>query len=99
VVAAVQVTVGDREEMADLAIGVVDDGVENRHLAQPGVVVTTREGDQVHLLVQVNPQLAHAGAERPVAHHRWRDNVPPGGAGDQVRGHLAACQGPGGEVP
>jgi S-formylglutathione hydrolase FrmB len=37
-VAPVQVPVGDREQVPDLAVGVVDHRVEDRHLAQPGVI-------------------------------------------------------------
>jgi hypothetical protein len=99
VVTPVQVAVNDREQVADLAVGVVDHGVEDRHVAQPGVVLAAGQGDQVHLLVQVDPQLAHPGAERAVAHHRRRHDVPAGGAGDHVRGHLAPGQGAVREVP
>jgi hypothetical protein len=98
-VAPVQVAVGDREQVTDLAVRVVDDGVEDRHLAQAHVVIAPGQGDKVHLLVQVDPQLAHARPERPVAHHRRRHYVPAGGAGDHVRGYLAIGQGPGREVP
>ena len=47
-VTAVQVAVGDREQVPDLAVRVVDDRVEHRHLPQPPVVAAAGEGDVVH---------------------------------------------------
>ena len=87
-----------RQQVAALAVGVVDDGVEDRHPAQVGVVAAGQHG-QVDLLVDVDPQLAHAGPERPVAEDRRRHDVPAGGGADLVRGDLAVGQRAVGEVP
>ena len=59
-------------------------------------------GDDRHrLLVGVGlpPQLHHPRAVGPVAAQRRRDDVPPGGLGDQVGGDLTVGEGAVGEVP
>ncbi len=99
VVAAVQVAVGDGQEMADLPVGVVDHRVEDRHFPQRLVVGAAGERDQVDGLVEVDPELAHARAERAVAHDRGGHEVPAGRPGDDVGGDLAAGQGAVREVP
>ena len=66
------------QQVAALAVGVVDDGVEDRHPAQVRVVAAGELG-QVDGLVDVDPQLAHARAERALAHHGGRHDVPAGG--------------------
>ena len=99
VVAAVQVAVGDGEQVTDLPVGVVDHRVEDRHLPQRLVVRAAGKRDQVDALVQVDPQLAHAGAERPVAHDRRRDKVPAGRPADDVGRDLPAGQGAAREIP
>jgi hypothetical protein len=55
VIAAVQVAVGDRQQVADLPVSVVHHGVEHGHLAQPGVIAAAGQRDQVHLGVHVDP--------------------------------------------
>ena len=47
----------------------------------------------------LDPLLAHAGAEGPVAQHRARHQVPAGRDADQVGGHLARGEGAVREVP
>jgi S-formylglutathione hydrolase FrmB len=98
-VAPVQVPVRDGEQVPDLAVRVVDHGVEHRHLAQPRVVGAPCERDQVDGRIRLDPQLAHARPVRPVPHHGRRHDVPPGGSRYGVGGHLAPRQGPGGKVP
>jgi hypothetical protein len=98
-VASVQVAVGNREQVTDLAVGVVDHRVEGGHLAQPGVVRAAGQGHQVNPVVNLDPQLAHARAERAVPHYRRRDDIPSAGPRDHVGRHLAPGKGPGREVP
>jgi len=99
VVAAVQVAVGDRQQVADLPVRVVDDRVEDGQVAQRLMIGSAGEGDEVDGVVDVNPELAHAGAERPLAHYRRRHEIPAGGPADEVGRHLAASQRAGREIP
>ena len=59
VVDALDPPVGAGQQVAALAVGVVDHGVEDRHPAQVRVVAAGQLG-QVDRLVDVDPQLAHA---------------------------------------
>ena len=92
-------TLGCWQQVPDLSVGVVDHRVEHGHRSQPGVPAVPGEGDQVHRGVGVDPELAHAGAERAVPVHGRRDDVPARDAGDLVGGELAACQRAVREVP
>ncbi len=94
---AEDVAVGQGQEVADLAIRVVYDGIENGHPAQAGVVADDHL-DQVHAIVGTDPLLDHPRPERPLTEHRGRDDAPAAGLGDQERGDLATGQGPDGEV-
>ena len=76
VVDAVHVAVGRREQVAALAVGVVDHRVEHGHPAQGGRSARISRR-QVDGLVDVDPQLHHARAERAVPQHRRRHHVQP----------------------
>jgi len=89
VVDRVQVAARDRQEVTALAVRVVHDRVEDRHPAQRGQVAAD-ERRQVHLGVDVHPQLHHAGAEGPVAQHGGRDHAPAGRLRHQVGRDLPA---------
>jgi hypothetical protein len=54
-VTAVQVSVGHRKQVADLAVGIVHHGVEHRHVPQPGVVGAAGQRDEVDARVVVDP--------------------------------------------
>ena len=99
VIAAEQMAAARRQQVPDFPVGVVHDRIEDRQVTQAGVVAAAREVDQVHLRVDVDPELAHARAVGTVAHHRRRHHVPPGRAGDDVGGDLPPGQRPGREVP
>ena len=99
VVTAVQMPVGDRQQVTDLPVGVVHHRVEHGHVAQARVVGAAGQRDQVHVGVVVNPQLAHAGAERPVPHDRRRDHVPAGRTRHHVGRDLPAGERAHREVP
>ena len=81
----------DRQDVAALAIGVVHDRVEDRHPAQPRVVVDDHRHD-VDLGIGIDERLDHALAERPVAQDRRRDDAPAGRLRDVPGGDLAARQ-------
>lgn len=87
------VSSGDRQQVAALPVGVVDDRIEDRDPAQPRVVVDD-EGHDVDVVVDIDPELERARAERPVAHDRWRHDLPAGGGRDEVGGDLAPGKGP-----
>ena len=91
--------VGDRQQMTDLAVGVVHHRVEHGHVPQARVVGAAGQRDQVHVGVVVDPQLAHARPERPVPHDRRRDHVPAGRARYHIGRDLPAGQRAHREVP
>ena len=99
VIATVEVPVGSRQQVADLAIGVVHHGIEDGHVAQRRVVGPAGQRDNVHRLVSVDPQLAHTGTEGAVAEHGRRHHRESAGHRHPVGGHLPAGQRAGREVP
>jgi len=98
VVAAVDVAVAGRQQVPDLAVGVVDDGVEHRHPPDRRVV-RPRQRHQVDVRVGLHPQLHHAGPVGAVAVHGGRHDVPAHRLRHRVRGDLAPGQGAVREVP
>src|ERR1035437_1178605 len=64
----------ERQQMSTLAIGVVEDGVEDRDSTQFWQVETGQLHD-VDGRIDFPPQLHHSGPERTVAHDRRRDYV------------------------
>ena len=86
------------QQVAALAVGVVDHGVEERHPPQLRAIAA-HQPLEVDALVDVDPQLDHAGAERAVAHHGRRHDVPAGGLRHLVGRELAAGQRAVREVP
>ena len=99
VVAAIQVSVGHGQQVTDLPVSIVHHGVEHGHLAKAWVIGAARQGNQVRVGVVIDPQLAHAGPERPVAHDRGRDHIPAGRARYRVGRDLPARQRARGEIP
>jgi hypothetical protein len=99
VVTAVEPFGADRQQVADLAVRVVDHGVEHGHVPEHLVIGAPRQGHQVRLGVGVDPQLAHARAERAIPVHGRRDQVPARRPGHRVRGHFPAGQGALWEIP
>ena len=91
------VAAGDRQQMAALAIGVVDDGVEDRDPAQAGVVLDDHRHD-VLAIVGVDPELDHALTERALPEDGGRHDRPAGHLRHEVGGDLAPGQGAVGEV-
>ena len=84
--------------MAALAVRVVHRRVEDRHPAQPGVVLDDHR-DDVDVRVDVDPELERALAERAVAQDRRRDDPPADRLADDVPGRdLAVGQRPVREV-
>ena len=115
------------QDVAALAVGVVEDHVEHGHPAQP-LVVGVRRGRPAHrrsrgrrapaarcraaragaitstsvrrvVVDGVDPELHHAGAERPLAQHGRRHDAPAGGLRHREGRDLAAGQGAVREVP
>ncbi len=99
VVTSVEPVRVDRQQVADLAVRVVDHGVEHGHVPEHLVVRPAGQGHQVHAGVRLDPQLAHARAERAVAVHGRRHQVPAGGPGHRVGGYLPAGQRAVWEIP
>ena len=98
VVDALHESVRTRQQVTALAVGVVDDGVQHDHALEVRVL-GTNEQTEVHRLVDVDPQLAHARSEGSVPHDgRWHES-PAGRLGDDVRRDLASRQRSLGEVP
>ena len=98
-VAAVQVAVGDRQQVADLPVGVVDDRVEDRHLAQPAwslrrasATRSTSGSRSIHSWHMPGPN----GPSRMTV---GGTKFQPARPGHRVGGDLPARQGPGREVP
>ena len=84
VVDAVHVAVRERQEVADLAVGVVDDGIEDGHPPEARIIADD-ELDPVDRIVGMDPLLDHALAERSVPQdRRWHDR-PTHGLGDEER--------------
>ena len=73
-----------RQQVSALAVAVVDQGVEDRDPPQRSVVAL-HQGDEVNTLVDVHPDLHHAGTDRAIAPDRRRDDRPPQGLGDDDR--------------
>src|SRR5258708_1101064 len=65
-IAAEQLAVAVRQEMADLAVGVVHHGIEDGHVPQCRMVIAAGERDDIHRLVRLDPQLAHAAPQPAV---------------------------------
>ena len=91
------VAVRRRQEVAALAIGVVDRGVEHGDPAQSWVVVDDHR-DHVDRGIDVDPELQGAVAERPVAADRRRDDRPAHRLADEICGDLAMGKGFVGEI-
>src|SRR5436305_4662261 len=87
-VTAEDMTFRRRQQVPTLAVRVVDDRVEDRHPAER-VDVTAREHAEAERLVDVDPELTHAGAEPPVAQYRRRHDAPPECFGHGVRRDLS----------
>ncbi len=87
----------DRQDVTALAVSVVDGRIEDRHPPQAWVVLVD-PADDVDRLVGLDERLDHPVAERTVAQHGGRDDVPAARLGDEVGGDLAAGQRPIGEV-
>ena len=94
---AEDMAIGQRQDVADLAIGVVDDGIEDGHRSQPGVVGDDHL-DSVGGFVGVDPLLDHALAEWAVAEDGRRNDAPAHRLRDEKGGDLPAGQGAGREV-
>jgi hypothetical protein len=102
--------VGDRVEDRDapklVVVGVDEDdlvtvAVVGLQHGPPSLGDRSWGNDVDHAVVRIvlDPQLAHALAERPVAQNRGWHKVPAGGGREEVRRHLAACEAAVGEVP
>ena len=81
----------DRQEVAGLPIGVVDDRVEQRDAAQAGIVPVDHV-DDVGRRIDLDPGLEHALAGRAVAQERRRHDAPAERLRDEERGDLAPRQ-------
>src|SRR3972149_4850599 len=99
VVHAEQATVRQGQQVAPLAIGVVDHRVEEGDAPQPRGAGAERL-DEVHLRVRLDPLLGHPGTQGAgLAERGRRNHVPSGGLRDEVCGHLAVGERAVGEVP
>lgn len=87
----------DRQDVAALAIRVVHHRVQDRHAAEPCVVLDDH-GHDVHLGIRLDEGLDHPLAEWPVAQDCRRHDPPTARLGDVPGGHLAAGQRPVREV-
>ena len=97
VVDAVDVAARDRQQVAGLAIRVVDRRVEHRDRPQ-ALVLVDHEPHRVDGRVDLDPQLDHALAERAVAEHGRRDDAPAAGLRHRERRDLAPGERPVREV-
>ena len=93
----VEMAAGDRQQVAGLPIGVVEDRVEHRDPAQSQVVAVDHV-DDVRLGVGIDPLLEHALAVRSFAEQRGRDDAPPERLRHEVGRDLAPGQRPDREV-
>ena len=98
VIASVQVPVGDREQVTDLAVRVVDDGVERRDATEVvGVVVL--QGEVVLSAVVLDEQLHRPDPFWSVTQDGRRDRRPPQRPSHFIRCDLAVAERALGEVP
>ena len=93
----VEMAAGERQQVAGLAVCVVDDGVEGRHAPEAGIVLVDHRHD-IGTRVNIDPFLEHALAMRAFAEHRRWHDAPARGLRDEVGGDLAPGQGPDREV-
>jgi len=91
VIDRVEVATRHRQEMAALAIRVVDDRVEDRDLSK-SLVVAHDHPDDVDLRIDVDPALDHPVAEWTLAEQCRRHDAPAHRLRDQVGRDLAARQ-------
>ena len=98
VVDPVDVTADHGQQVAALAVGVVDHRVEHGDPPQPRVR-GAHQALEVHRRVHVDPALHGAAPERPVAQGGLRHDVPAGRLADEPGGVLPLGEGAVGEVP
>jgi len=82
-----------RKQVSALPVGVVDDGIEDRHSTQPRIRIHDH-GHDVRGGVRMDPLLDHALAERAFTQDRRRNQPPARRLGNEEGGNFAAGKGP-----